>query len=47
MSVTGLEPARRIEVDLTGVRRLTILVDFGDFGDVGDHLDLCDARLVK
>jgi hypothetical protein len=36
-----------IDVDLGGVRRLTILVDFGDDLDVAGHLDLCEARIVK
>ena len=46
-SVTGVEGAKTLDVDVTGVRRLTILADFGDDFDVGDHLDLCDARLLK
>ncbi len=36
-----------IDVDLTGARRLTILVDFGDKTDIADHLDLCEARIIK
>lgn len=37
-----------IELDLKGVRRLTLLVDFGDdMSDIGDYLNLCDARLLK
>jgi hypothetical protein len=33
---------------MRGVRRLTILVDFGEDGsDLGDHLNLCNARLTK
>jgi hypothetical protein len=45
--VTGSDPPRHVDFDVSGVRRLTILVDFGDDFDVGDHLDLCEARLVK
>ena len=45
--VTGTEPAKAIDVDVAGVRRLTIFVDFGDDLDVADHLDLCEARLIK
>jgi hypothetical protein len=45
--VGGAEPARRVDLDMTAVRRLTIVADFGDDFDVGDHLDLCDARLLK
>ncbi|QDU93142.1 NPCBM/NEW2 domain-containing protein [Lignipirellula cremea] len=36
-----------IDLDITDVRRLTILVDFGEAGDIADHLDLCDARVKK
>ena len=41
-------PGDEIDMDLSGVRRLTILVDFGGgLLDVADHLDLCDARFTK
>ena len=46
-TVAGSDPARPIELDLTGVRRLAILVDFGEDMDVGDWLDLGNARLSK
>lgn len=36
-----------LELDIAGVRRLTIIVDFGDDSDRGDNLYLCDVRLVK
>ena len=42
-----LDSAEDINVDITGVRRLTILVDFGDGSDISDHLDLCKARITK
>jgi len=45
--VSGREAARPVELDVSGVRRLVILVDFGEDLDVGDHLNLCDARLLK
>ena len=39
---------RPIELDVTGVRDLEILVDFGsDMLDICDHLDLADAKLLK
>jgi hypothetical protein len=47
VTVAGTEKAKPIDLDVTGVRRLTILVDFGDDLDVADHLDLCEARLTK
>jgi hypothetical protein len=47
MAVAGTDSPRTVDLDITGVRRLAILVDFGDDFDVGDHLDLCEARLVK
>ena len=46
-SVAGTDPPKPIDLDLTGVRRLRILVDFGENFDVADHLDLCEARVSK
>jgi hypothetical protein len=46
-TVAGTDPAQAVDLDLGGVRRLAILVDYGDLLDVADHLDLCDARIVK
>ncbi len=46
-AVAGAEPAKPIGLDVTGVRRLSVLVDFGEDLDIADYLDLCDARLVK
>lgn len=46
-SVAGKDDPLEVVLDLTGVRRLTILVDFGDEIDIGDHLDLCNARITK
>ena len=46
-TVAGTDPAKPLELDIRGVRRLTVRVDFGKDLDVGDHLDLCEARLVK
>ncbi len=45
--VSGADPPKPIDLDVTGVRRITIVVDFGADMDIADHLDLCDARLVK
>jgi hypothetical protein len=44
---TGSDAPRPIDVAVTGVRRLTILVDFGDGLHKGDHLLLCNARVSK
>ena len=41
------DEAISIDLDLRGVQRLIILVDFGENGDVADHLNLCDARITK
>jgi hypothetical protein len=46
-ALTGTGPAQPVDLDLRGVRRLGILVDYGDDLDVADHLNLCDARIVK
>ncbi len=36
-----------LELDVSGVNRLTILVDFGQNQGFADHLDLANARVVK
>jgi hypothetical protein len=41
------EAAKSVRVDLRGVNRLTILVDYGQDLDVGDYVNLGDARLMK
>ncbi len=46
-TVTGTDPPKQVDLDITGVRRLSILVDFGEDLGVADHLDLCEARIVK
>lgn len=40
-------PPVPIEIKLDKVRRLTIIVDFGDENDIGDHVILGEARLTK
>lgn len=45
--IRGSEAAVPLDVEISGVRQLTILVDFGADLDVGDRLYLCDARIVK
>lgn len=46
-AIDGRGPALPIDLDLTGVSRLKIVVDFGEDLDVGDQLDLGDARIAK
>jgi hypothetical protein len=46
-TVTGHEPAKPVDLDLTGIRRLSILADYGDDLDIGDHVDLGEARVLK
>lgn len=45
--VLGIQEPLPIDLDLTGVSRLKIVVDFGAGGDVMDLLDLCDARILQ
>lgn len=47
VAVSGQDPPRPIEIDLTGVRRLKLLVDFGEGADRQDHFDICEPRLVR
>ena len=46
-AVSGEDAARDISVEIAGVKRLTIRVDYGKGLDVGDYLNLCEARLIK
>lgn len=45
--VRGEDAPQPLSLDLTGVKRLRILVDFGDDLDAGDLLNLAEARIVK
>lgn len=45
--IAGKDAPVALSLDVAGVKRLTILVDFGEDLDVADHLNLCDARLVE
>jgi hypothetical protein len=45
--LTGKDAPRPIDVDLAGVRRLTILVDYDGTFSPGDYVFLCNARLSK
>ena len=46
-TIAGSDAAKPIDLDLSGVRRLTILADFGEEMDIADCLDLCHARICK
>ncbi len=50
--IAGGEQPQKISLDIEGVRRLRITVDYGkgyvrQLLDIGDHLDLCDAKVAK
>jgi hypothetical protein len=45
--IAGDQPPQPIDVEISGVKRLKILVDFGQNLDSGDWLNLCDAKIVK
>jgi NPCBM/NEW2 domain len=45
--VRGGQMPEPISVDLRGVKRISLLVDFADRGDELDHADWLDARLVR
>ena len=45
--IAGDDAPHPVDLDLTGVRRLGIVVDFGDNPSTGDSLLLCNARLSK
>jgi hypothetical protein len=46
-TITGADEPLTLDLDISGVRRLKILVDYGMERDMRDHLNLCDARLTK
>ena len=46
-AITGHDEPFPLDLDITGVKRLKIVVDFGDELDIADHLNLCEARLTK
>ncbi len=47
-SVTGTDDPAEIKIDVSGVARLTIRVDFGADGlGVSDHVDVAAPRLIK
>jgi hypothetical protein len=46
-SVKGGDKPIPLDLDLTGVRRLELHVDYGARFDIGDHLALADSYLVK
>lgn len=45
--VRGTEPAQELELDISGVKRLAIVADYGEALDVGDRLDLAEVRVTK
>ena len=45
--IAGSQPPQPIDVQITGAKRLKIVVDFGQNLDTGDWLNLCDAKIVK
>jgi hypothetical protein len=46
-TIDGNQPPVPVDLDVEGVRRLKIVVDYGDGGDAADRLYLCDARITK
>jgi hypothetical protein len=46
-AIDGGDAPTAIDLDVAGVRRLTIAVDYGADGDAADRLYLCDARITK
>jgi len=46
-TVRWSDSPRNLDLDVTGVRDLKILVDYGDNDPTGDHLDLAEARVIK
>jgi len=48
MDLTGRDEARTVSIDVEGVEKLTIQVDYGRDGlDAADHVDIAAPRLIK
>jgi hypothetical protein len=45
--ITGDQPPQSLQLDIANVKRLKIVVDYGQNLDTGDWLNLCDARIAK
>ncbi|MBW3539730.1 MAG: NPCBM/NEW2 domain-containing protein [Planctomycetes bacterium] len=45
--VKGADKPVPLDLDVSGIRDLEILVDFGGDIDIADHLDLADAKVLK
>ena len=45
--IRGGMPPQAISIDLSGAKKLDLVVDYGEAGDVLDHADWLGARLVK
>jgi hypothetical protein len=46
-AIRGGEKPQTLELDISGVRTLQIVADFGEGQDIADHLDLCEAKITK
>jgi hypothetical protein len=46
-NVAGGDAPHDIDLDVSGVKRLKLVVDYGTNLDTGDWLNLCEARLLK
>ena len=46
-TVKGSDSPQPVDLDVSGVRELEILVDFGGDLDIADHFDLADAKVIK
>lgn len=45
--IDGRDPPLSLSLDISGAKRLKILVDYGLDQDVADHVDFCEARVSK
>ena len=45
--ISAFTAPQKIDLDITGHRFLSLLVDFGEGLNIGDRLDLVEARLIK
>ena len=45
--VRAADAPHNLDIDITGIKKITLLVYPGEEFDLGDHVDWCDVRFLK
>jgi hypothetical protein len=46
-NVSGIDAPQPIDINISGIKQLRLVVDYGKNLDTGDWLNLCNARIIK